>query len=91
MPITTYFTSLLHFLQSIIKYNTDNFLLLLIFSCKFFICDVDGDDGGDHRNLEDGRMSLHSFLGLCDHVDVERRIRSVTTKRLEVSIDGVFC
>ena len=36
-------------------------------------------------------MSLYSFLGLCDHVDVERRIRSVTTKRLEVSIDGVFC
>ena len=91
MPITTYFSSLLHFLQSIIKDNTDNFLLLLIFSCKYFICDVDGDDGGDHRNLEDGRMSLHSFLGLCDHVDVERRIRSVTTKMLEVSIDGVFC
>ena len=76
------------------KYNTDNFLLLFIFSLPYifvyFICDVDGDDGGDHRNLEGGRMSLHSFLGLCDHVDVESRIRSVITEMLEVSVDGVL-
>ena len=79
MPITTYFTSLLHFLP------------LVIFSCKYLICDVEGDDGGDHRKLEEGHMSLHSFIGLCDHVDVESRIRSVTTERLEVSVDGVLC
>ena len=36
-------------------------------------------------------MNLHSFLGLCDHVDVESRIQSVTTERFEVSVDGVLC